>query len=104
MADGDTTVTVIGSVRRGAAIVEDTAIDLTQDGDDLRGERHITVTGDSVLVNVTIFGEPSTTFEVKTAIEGLGIATRKAKLVTDVALRGWEIELTDFEAEDDDDE
>jgi hypothetical protein len=102
MADSDTKVVISGSVRRGAAIVEDVPIGLTQKGADLVGKGRVKVTGKTVLVNVTVFGIPDTAFQVATTIEGLGTATRKARLVADVALRGWEIEKGDFEEADDD--
>ena len=89
-AEKNATVEVSGDVRRAAAIVEGTAIGMTQQDGVHRGRGSVTVEGGDVTVSVQLRGQPGASFEVLTTITGLGAATRKGRFgdASDVAIRG----------------
>jgi hypothetical protein len=90
------TIVVTGDVRRAAAAVEGIAIQLQRNANgDLEGSESVTVQGADLNVAMTIAGQAGTTFEVGIEMKGKTV-TRKGRMKTDVALRGYTIPLSDF--------
>ncbi len=92
----EVTVTVRGDVRRAAAIVETSVIDLTKnDEGTLEGARKIEIV-DPVHLALTLTGEAGAAFVCTLEIGGRGAVTRKGRLKNDYALRGYDIKLEEF--------
>lgn len=90
------TVRVKGDVRRAAAAVEGTAIQLERaGGGHLEGSGDVKTEGSDLNVAMTIAGQAGTAFEVEIEMKKKTV-TRKGSMKTDVALRGYTIPLSEF--------